>query len=114
MTRIPKSQRIFGTVKAFTEKGRLLAKTELESLCDSRDIDEIQSISEIEQSFEKQSYKRSVLSYTKMFSYSTMIGAIKLKQFEVKNLGTICFGVEQHLDSKNITPHLLFQEEVYN
>jgi V/A-type H+-transporting ATPase subunit C len=90
-----------------------LSNTTYRYLIPSRDIDEIQAISEIEQSFEKQSYKRSVLSYTKMFSYSTMIGAIKLKQFEVKNLGTICFGVEQHLDSKNITPYLLFHEEIH-
>jgi vacuolar-type H+-ATPase subunit C/Vma6 len=90
-----------------------LSNTTYRYMMPPRDIDDIQSISKIEQSFEKQSYKRSVLSYTKMFSYSTMIGAIKLKQFEVRNLGTICFGVEQHLDLKSITPHLLFHEEAH-
>jgi V/A-type H+-transporting ATPase subunit C len=88
-----------------------LSNTAYRHLVPPRETGDIQSISEIEQSFEKQSYKRAVLSYTKMFSYSTMIGAIKLKQFEVKNLGAICFGVEQHLDSKNIIPHLIFHEE---
>ena len=88
-----------------------LSNTSYRHMVPSREAGDVQSISEIEKSFEKQSHKRAVLSYTKMFSYSTMIGAIKLKQFEVKNLGTICFGVEQHLDPKDIKPHLLFQEE---
>jgi V/A-type H+-transporting ATPase subunit C len=89
-----------------------LSNTTYKNLIPSRDINEVETISEIEKSFEKQSYKRSVLSYPKMFSYATMIASIKLKQYEVKNLGTICFGVEQHLNPKDIISHLLFYGDI--
>jgi V/A-type H+-transporting ATPase subunit C len=41
LSRINKPQRIFGTVRAFSEKGKMLSKSELESLSDSRDLDEL-------------------------------------------------------------------------
>jgi V/A-type H+/Na+-transporting ATPase subunit C len=46
-----------------------------------------------------------------MFSYSTMIAAVKLKAIEVRNLGAIAFGVEQKVGSKTIMPRLLTREE---
>jgi V/A-type H+-transporting ATPase subunit C len=71
------------------------------------DANEIEMISKIEAGFERLMYKRAVTAYGKMFSYSTMIAAVKLKSIEVRNLGAIAFGVEQKIGSKIIMPRLL-------
>jgi V/A-type H+-transporting ATPase subunit C len=71
------------------------------------DANEIEMISKIEAGFERLTYKRAVTAYGKMFSYSTMIAAVKLKSIEVRNLGAIAFGVEQKIGSKIIMPRLL-------
>jgi V/A-type H+-transporting ATPase subunit C len=89
-----------------------LSNTSYRNLVPDRELNDIETISKIEDSFDKQSYRRSMLSYPKMFSYATMIAAIKLKQFEARNLATVCFGVEQHLGSKNIMPHLMVPENL--
>ena len=75
------------------------------------DANEIEMISKLEEGFERLIYRRAVTAYSKMFSYSTMIAAVKLKSFEVRNLGAIAFGVEQKVGSKNIMPRLRTSEE---
>ena len=75
------------------------------------DANEIEMISKLEAAFERLIYRRAVTAYSKMFSYSTMIAAVKLKSFEVRNLGAIAFGVEQKVGSKIILPRLLTTEE---
>lgn len=75
------------------------------------DSNEIEMISKLEAGFERLIYRRAVTSYAKMFSYSTMIAAVKLKSIEVRNLGAIAFGVEQKVGSKTIMPRLLTREE---
>ena len=75
------------------------------------DANEIEMISRLEAAFDRLIYKRAVTSYGKMFSYSTMISAVKLKSIEVRNLGAIAFGVEQKVGSKIILPRLLTVEE---
>jgi len=75
------------------------------------DANEIEMISKLEAGFEHLIYRRAVTAYSKMFSYSTMIASVKLKTFEVRNLGAIAFGVEQKVGSKTIIPRLLMSEE---
>lgn len=75
------------------------------------DANEIEMISKLEEGFERLIYRRAVTAYSKMFSYSTMIAAVKLKAIEVRNLGAIAFGVEQKVGSKTIMPRLLTREE---
>lgn len=75
------------------------------------DANEIEMISKLEEGFERLIYRRAVTAYSKMFSYSTMIAAVKLKSFEVRNLGAIAFGVEQKVGSKTIMPRLRMSEE---
>ena len=75
------------------------------------DANEIEMISKLEEDFERLIYRRAVTAYSKMFSYSTMIAAVKLKSFEVRNLGAIAFGVEQKVGSKTIMPRLRTSEE---
>jgi V/A-type H+/Na+-transporting ATPase subunit C len=75
------------------------------------DANEIEMISKLEEGFERLIYRRAVTAYSKMFSYSTMIAAVKLKSFEVRNLGAIAFGVEQKVGSKIIMPRLRTSEE---
>jgi V/A-type H+/Na+-transporting ATPase subunit C len=75
------------------------------------DANEIEMISKLETGFERLMYRRAVTSYAKMFSYSTMIAAVKLKSIEVRNLGAIAFGIEQKVGSKTIIPRLLMREE---
>ena len=75
------------------------------------DANEIEMISKLEEGFERLIYRRAVTAYSKMFSYSTMIAAVKLKSFEVRNLGAIAFGVEQKVGSKTIMPRLRTSEE---
>lgn len=68
-------------------------------------------ISQIEKNFDRLSYRRSLLSYNDIFSYGTMIGAIKLKLVEVRNLGAISFGVEQNVGKEGIKSKLLLTEQ---
>ncbi|MDH5657866.1 MAG: V-type ATPase subunit [Nitrosopumilus sp.] len=72
---------------------------------------ELDAIAEFEREFEIAIYSSSLRSFTKMFSFATIIGIIKLTSFEVRNLAAIAFAVEQKISTEVTMSKLILQEE---
>jgi V/A-type H+/Na+-transporting ATPase subunit C len=73
---------------------------------------ELDMISSFERSFEMSLYHASVRSFTKMFSFATIIGITKLTAYEVRNLSAIVFAVEQKIPTEITMSKLILKEEV--
>ena len=71
---------------------------------------EIDAISEFERAFEIAIYQKAKNTFTRMFSTSTSVGITILTSFEVRNLSSIAFAVEQNI-SPQITMSKLILEE---
>ena len=54
---------------------------------------ELDAVAQFERSFEMALYNSSARSFTKMFSFATIIGITKLTAFEVRNLAAIAYAV---------------------
>ena len=54
---------------------------------------ELDAIAEFERAFEMSIYRTCLTSFTKMFSFATIVGITKLTAFEVRNLAAIAFAV---------------------
>jgi V/A-type H+-transporting ATPase subunit C len=71
---------------------------------------ELDAVAQFERSFEMTLYNSSARSFTKMFSFATIIGITKLTGFEVRNLAAIAYAVEQKI-ATDITMSKLILEE---
>ena len=71
---------------------------------------ELDAVAQFERSFEMAIYNSSIRSFTKMFSFATIIGITKLTAFEVRNLAAIAYAVEQKI-STDITMSKLIVNE---
>jgi len=71
---------------------------------------EIDAITEFERSFELAMLKGAKNTFTKMFSAATSVGITKLTTFEVRNIASIAFAVEQNIPTEE-TMHELIVEE---
>lgn len=72
---------------------------------------ELDAIAEFERAFEMLIYKTSLSSFTKMFSFATIVGITKLTAFEVRNLAAIAFAVEQKIPTETTMSKLILEEE---
>jgi V/A-type H+/Na+-transporting ATPase subunit C len=72
---------------------------------------ELDAIAEFERAFEMSIYKASIRSFTKMFSFATIVGITKLTSFEVRNLAAIAFAVEQKIPTETTMSKLILEEE---
>lgn len=82
-----------GTLRdAFAE----LATTRYKDLVPQTE-NELDALAEFERAFELETYRAASRSFTKMFSFATIIGITKLTLFEVRNLAAIAFAVEQKI-----------------
>ena len=72
---------------------------------------ELDAIAEFERAFEMSIYKASITSFTKMFSFATIVGITKLTSFEVRNLAAIAFAVEQKIPTETTMSKLILEEE---
>ena len=72
---------------------------------------ELDAIAEFERAFEMLIYKASITSFTKMFSFATIVGITKLTSFEVRNLAAIAFAVEQKIPTETTMSKLILEEE---
>ena len=72
---------------------------------------ELDAIAEFERAFEILIYKTSLSSFTKMFSFATIVGITKLTAFEVRNLAAIAFAVEQKIPTETTMSKLILEEE---
>ncbi|MGV7225548.1 MAG: V0D/AC39 family V-type ATPase subunit [Nitrosopumilus sp.] len=90
---------------AFTE----LTNTKYKDLIPDTE-NELDAVAQFERAFEMTLYNSSARSFTKMFSFATIIGITKLTGFEVRNLAAIAYAVEQKI-ATDITMSKLILEE---
>ena len=72
---------------------------------------ELDAIAEFERAFEMSIYNTSLRSFTKMFSFATIVGITKLTSFEVRNLAAIAFAVEQKIPTETTMSKLILEQE---
>jgi V/A-type H+-transporting ATPase subunit C len=68
---------------------------------------DIDLISDFEHAFEIAMYKASKSSFTTMFSPSNSMGIINLLNYEVRNISSIIFAIEQKIPSKTTMSKLI-------
>lgn len=71
---------------------------------------DIDAISEFERSFEIAIYKSAKNTFTKMFSQATSFGITVLTSFEVRNLASIAFAVEQNIPTQTTMSKIIIDE----
>lgn len=71
---------------------------------------DLDAVAQFERSFEMAIYNASARSFTKMFSFATIIGITKLTAFEVRNLAAIAYAVEQKIPSETTMSRLIVEE----
>ncbi len=72
---------------------------------------ELDAVAEFERAFEMAIYNSALRSFTKMFSFATIIGITKLTAFEVRNLAAIGYAVEQKIPTEVTISKLILEEE---
>ena len=77
----------------------------------SQNENELDAVAEFERSFEMALYNASTRSFSKMFSFATIVGITKLTSFEVRNLAAIAYAVEQKIPTEVTMSKLIVQEE---
>jgi V/A-type H+-transporting ATPase subunit C len=90
---------------AFTE----LSNTKYKNLIPDVE-NELDAVAQFERSFEMEIYNSSARSFTKMFSFATIIGITKLTAFEVRNLAAIAYAVEQKIATDITMSKLIVKE----
>lgn len=90
---------------AFTE----LSNTKYKNLIPDAE-NELDAVAQFERSFEMALYNSSARSFTKMFSFATIIGITKLTAFEVRNLAAIAYAVEQKIATDITMSKLIVKE----
>ena len=87
-----------------------LSNTKYKSLIPQTE-NELDAIAEFERAFEMAIYQTALRSFTKMFSFATIVGITKLTAFEVRNLAAIAFAVEQKIPTDTTMSKLILEEE---
>ncbi len=86
-----------------------LTNTKYKNLIPNTEND-LDAVAEFERSFEMALYNSSARSFTKMFSFATIIGITKLTGFEVRNLAAIAYAVEQKISTDITMSKLILAE----
>lgn len=86
-----------------------LSNTKYKSLIPQNE-NELDAIAEFERAFEMAIYQTALRSFTKMFSFATIVGITKLTAFEVRNLAAIAFAVEQKIPTETTMSKLILEE----
>ena len=80
-------------------------------LDEAQNENELELVAEFERSFEMALYNASARSFSKMFSFATIVGITKLTAFEVRNLAAIAYAVEQKIPTDVTMSKLIVHEE---
>lgn len=72
---------------------------------------ELDALSEFERAFEMRIYRAANRSFSKMFSFATIVAITKLNSYEVRNLAAIAFAVEQGIPAETAMSKLIVREE---
>lgn len=102
--------------------GKLISSDSVKSVLDElvttryRDIipqteDPMEAVSQFEHAFEMAIYRAVNRSFTKMFSFSTIVGITKLTAYEVRNIAAIAFAVEQKIPPQTTMSRLIVEQE---
>ncbi|NDF47265.1 MAG: ATPase [Nitrosopumilaceae archaeon] len=73
--------------------------------------DDMEAVSAFEHAFEMAIYKTVNRSFTKMFSFATVVGITKLTTYEVRNIAAIAFAVEQKISPQTTMARLIVSQE---
>ncbi|MGI0083064.1 MAG: V-type ATPase subunit [Nitrosopumilaceae archaeon] len=65
---------------------------------------------EFEKAFEIATYKAINRTFTRMFSFATVVGILKLTSYEVRNIDAITFAVEQGIPVQTVMTKLIITE----
>ena len=76
----------------------------------SQSENDIDAISEFEHAFEMAIFRKAKNTFTRMFSNATSIGITKLTAFEVRNIGSIAYAVEQKIPVQTTISKLIVEE----
>ena len=68
------------------------------------------TVATFERAFEKALYHASARTFTKMFSFATVIGITKLTTYEVRNLAAIAYAVEQRVPTETTMSKIILDE----
>ncbi len=71
---------------------------------------EMDAISEFERSFEMEIYSRARNTFTRMFSSATSVGITIMTSYEVRNLSSIAFAVEQKIAPQTTMEKLILEK----
>lgn len=71
---------------------------------------DIDAISEFEHSFEMAIFNKAKNTFTRMFSSATSVGIAKLTAFEVRNIGSIAYAVEQKIPVQTTMSKLIVDQ----
>jgi V/A-type H+/Na+-transporting ATPase subunit C len=102
--------------------GKLISSDSVRSVLDElastryRDLipqteDNMEAVAAFEHAFEMAIYRSVNRSFTKMFSFATIIGITKLTAYEVRNIAAIAFAVEQKIDPQTTMSRLIVEQE---
>ncbi|WP_100182979.1 V0D/AC39 family V-type ATPase subunit [Candidatus Nitrosotenuis aquarius] len=102
--------------------GKLISSDSVRSVLDElastryRDLipqteDNMEAVAAFEHAFEMATYRSVNRSFTKMFSFATIIGITKLTAYEVRNIAAIAFAVEQKIDPQTTMSRLIVEQE---
>jgi len=86
-----------------------LSSTKYKELLPQSEND-IDAISEFERAFEMAIYKGAKNTFTKMFSTATSVGITILTAFEVRNMASIAFAVEQKISAQITMSKIIIDE----
>ena len=71
---------------------------------------DIDAISEFEHAFEMAIFHKAKNTFTRMFSNATSVGIAKLTAFEVRNIGSIAYAVEQKIPVQTTMSKLIVEQ----
>ena len=72
--------------------------------------DEVEAMGEFEHAFEMSYYNAINGSFSKMFSFATVVGISKLIGYEIRNIAAIAFAVEQKIPVETTMSKLIVKE----
>ncbi|MFY9299713.1 MAG: V-type ATPase subunit [Candidatus Nitrosotenuis sp.] len=86
-----------------------LAGTQYKDLV-PQDENPIDAISQFERRFEKMIYDSMQSEFVRVFSFSTVVAITRLIEYEVRNLASIAFAVEQKIPAETTLARLIVKE----
>jgi V/A-type H+-transporting ATPase subunit C len=72
--------------------------------------DEVDPIAKFEGAFERRIYDAMNAQFVRIFGFSTIVAIVRLLEFEVRNLASIAFAVEQKIPSQTVMDRIIARD----